>query len=89
MRWHEASAVFAGNGAAGSQTPAQFALRFCLSQPDVWTVIPGMLTAAQVEENVCASDLGPLSAEELARAGRLYREQEFFLGRRAPVPVKL
>jgi aryl-alcohol dehydrogenase-like predicted oxidoreductase len=88
-RWHEATEVFARCQASGDQTPAQFALRFCLSQPGVWTVIPGMLTVAQVEENARASDLGPLSPEELEQVGRLYGEQEFFLGRRAPVLAKL
>ncbi|HXG12145.1 MAG TPA: aldo/keto reductase [Gemmataceae bacterium] len=80
-RWHQAAEVFARFRADGGQTPAQFALRFCLSYPAVWTVIPGMLTAAQVEENVRASDLGPLTAAELKQVEEVYDEREFFLGR--------
>lgn len=81
-RWHEAADVFSRCRAENAkQTAAQFALRFCLSYPGVWTVIPGMLTADQVEENVQASDLGPLSEDELEQVEGLYREQEFFLGK--------
>jgi aryl-alcohol dehydrogenase-like predicted oxidoreductase len=87
-RWHEASALFARCRAGDPrQTPAQFALRYCLSYPGVWTVIPGMLTVRQVEENVRASDLGPLSGEERRQAERLAEGQEFFLGRRARIKV--
>lgn len=81
-RWHAAAEVFAPCRAErAQQTAAQFALRFCLSYPSVWTVIPGMLTADQVEENVQASELGPLSEDELEQVEGLYREQEFFLSK--------
>lgn len=45
----------------------QFALRFCLSQPAVSTVIPGMRTPAHVASNAAASDAGPLSPAVLAK----------------------
>ena len=45
----------------------QFALRFCLSQPAVSTVIPGMRTPAHVGSNAAASDAGPLSSALLAK----------------------
>jgi aryl-alcohol dehydrogenase-like predicted oxidoreductase len=45
----------------------QFALRFCLSQPAVSTVIPGMRTPAHVGSNAAASDAGPLSPALLAK----------------------
>ncbi|GGF23931.1 oxidoreductase [Aliidongia dinghuensis] len=48
-------------------TRAQIALRYCLSYPEVSTVIPGMLGAADVQENVRASDFGPLPAEDRSR----------------------
>lgn len=53
------------------ETMAQAALAFVLSQPAVSTVIPGAKTAAQVEENVAASDLAPLPDEDLRRAEEL------------------
>lgn len=52
-------------GAASSM--ARGALRFCLSHPAVSSVIPGMRSSAQVDENCAASDDGPLSVEVLAK----------------------
>jgi aryl-alcohol dehydrogenase-like predicted oxidoreductase len=49
------------------RTLAQAAIAFCLSQPAVSTVITGAKTPGQVEENTVASELAPLSHEELAR----------------------
>jgi aryl-alcohol dehydrogenase-like predicted oxidoreductase len=80
-RWAEASRLFiAAVAERERQTPAQLALRFCLSLPGVSTVIPGMLTAAEVEENAAAADLGPLGAPDLAEIGRVYDSHTFFLG---------
>jgi aryl-alcohol dehydrogenase-like predicted oxidoreductase len=57
------------------ETPArslvQAAIAFCLSQPAVSTVITGAKTPGQVEENASASELAPLSAEDLARIASL------------------
>lgn len=61
------------------ETAAQRALRFCLSFRAVSTVIPGMLTCAHVEENVRASDLGPLEPGELEGISGLYQERSFFV----------
>jgi aryl-alcohol dehydrogenase-like predicted oxidoreductase len=81
-RWRQAQDIFRDAlGRNGNETPAQFALRFCLSHPGVTTVIPGMLTPAHVEENIPASELGPLSSEELQRIQQVYQEQTFFLGK--------
>jgi len=65
---------------SNGQTPAQFALRFCLSFPAISSVIPGMLTAAHVDDNTPASDLGGLPDSERARIMEIYREHDFFLG---------
>ena len=51
-------------GAAG--TLARGALRFCLSHPAVTSVIPGMRSDAQVDENCTAGSEGPLPADVLA-----------------------
>jgi aryl-alcohol dehydrogenase-like predicted oxidoreductase len=52
--------------AAGSQEPlAVTALRFCLSNPTVSSVIPGMRQIRNVEQNLAVSETGPLSAEIL------------------------
>ena len=44
---------------------AATALRFCLSNPAVSTVIPGMRTRRNVEANCAVPDAGPLRAETL------------------------
>ena len=62
-----------------NQTPAQIALRFCLSYPSVSTTIPGMLTRGQVEEDVRASELGPLTEAERSAMEEVYRSRTFFL----------
>lgn len=51
--------------AAGSM--ASGALRFCLSHPQVSTVIPGIRTVEQAELNAAASDDGPLPPEVIER----------------------
>jgi aryl-alcohol dehydrogenase-like predicted oxidoreductase len=48
-------------GAASSM--ARGALRYCLSHPAVSTVIPGMRNVQQADENLAASDDGPLLPE--------------------------
>jgi aryl-alcohol dehydrogenase-like predicted oxidoreductase len=59
-----------------SRSLVRGALRFCLSHPAVSTVIPGMRSTAQVEENCATSGDPPITAEELAdlREHRWVRE---------------
>jgi aryl-alcohol dehydrogenase-like predicted oxidoreductase len=52
-----------------ARTLPELALRFCLSAPEVTTVIPGMRRPAHVRANAAASERGPLPArlrEQLA-----------------------
>lgn len=58
-------------GAAASM--ARGALRYCLSHPAVSTVIPGMRSPAQVDENTAASDDGPLPGDVLRELRRHHR----------------
>ncbi len=58
------------------QTPTQKALRYCLSQPAVATVLPGMLGAREVEENAQAGSLAPLQAADVARIHAIVAEAE-------------
>ncbi|MDX9975604.1 MAG: aldo/keto reductase [FCB group bacterium] len=53
------------SGPASASNLAELALRFCLSHPAVSTVIPGMRRPAHVEENVRASEAGPLQEHVL------------------------
>ena len=79
--WAEAGQRFAGAiGQDGQkQTEAQVALRYCLSYSGVSTAIPGMLTREHVEENLQASDMGPLSRDELTEIEAIYKENVFFV----------
>ena len=80
-QWAGASQLFSTAVANRKQTDAQFALRFCLSHPSVSTAIPGMLTREHVEENLLASDLGPLPEAGLRQLEKIYSEHTFFVGR--------
>ncbi|HLK34265.1 MAG TPA: aldo/keto reductase [Terriglobales bacterium] len=55
------------DAAISVQDLPQFALRFCLSDPAVSTVIPGMRTPAHVASNAAASAAGPLSPAVLQK----------------------
>ena len=54
------------------QTLAQFALRWILMHPAVSCAIPGGKNPAQVEDNVAAAAMPPLSDEAMRRARELY-----------------
>jgi aryl-alcohol dehydrogenase-like predicted oxidoreductase len=56
-------------------TLAQLALRWILMFPAVTCAIPGAKRAAQVDENVAAADLSPLTPETMAAIQRVYDEQ--------------
>ncbi len=59
------SALLADLDLVASDLP-QVAIRFCLSNPAVSTVIPGMRSLRSVEANASYSGLGPLPANSLA-----------------------
>jgi aryl-alcohol dehydrogenase-like predicted oxidoreductase len=81
-RWAQAHALFSALiDSVPGQTPAQFALRYCLSHPCVSTVIPGMLTAAQVRENAAASAMQPLDTAMRERVDETCRRHEFFVAK--------
>lgn len=78
--WHKASRLFESVlKKRPEQTSAQFALRFCLSYPVVSTIIPGMLTGVQVEENAQSSRMGALTPEELTGIQSVYTAHDFFV----------
>jgi aryl-alcohol dehydrogenase-like predicted oxidoreductase len=59
-----------------SRTLAQASLRFVLDHRDVSTVIPGLKTPLQSEEDLQVSEIPPLTGEDLLRI-RILREQGF------------
>jgi aryl-alcohol dehydrogenase-like predicted oxidoreductase len=68
------AAVQASPGRSG----AQAALRFCLAHP-LSTVIPGILTADEAEENAAASAAGPLPAPAVQAVLGINRLRQFFV----------
>jgi aryl-alcohol dehydrogenase-like predicted oxidoreductase len=56
-------------------TMAQLALRWILDHPEVSVVIPGASRPDQVQANVAAASVPPLSAELHAALAKVYREQ--------------
>lgn len=80
-KWTNANSLFAPVLSQESkQTQAQLALRFCLSYEAVSTVIPGMLSRCEVEENGLSSDLGPLPKGTLDGLEGIYQANSFFVG---------
>ena len=55
---------------------AQTALRFVLSREEVSTVIPGAKTPDQAEQNITASELGPLSKDDIVVIEKLFGGEE-------------
>jgi L-galactose dehydrogenase/L-glyceraldehyde 3-phosphate reductase len=56
-------------------TLSAVALRFCLDNADIATVVPGFKSVAEVEEAVRVADAAPLGGAKVAELGRLYRRQ--------------
>jgi len=53
-------------------TPAQNAIRFCLSFDEISTVIPGMLTKYHVRENIMSVELPKLNGWQLNQIKKIY-----------------
>lgn len=56
------------------RTPSQAALAYILSYDAVSVIIPGAMSLPELEDNVSASDVSPLPAEDVRAAEALYRE---------------
>lgn len=69
-------------GAEAASLP-ELALRFCLSRPEVSTVIPGMRREAHVRANAAVSDGRTLSPEMLGRLRGHAWEKNWYAGSRA------
>jgi L-galactose dehydrogenase/L-glyceraldehyde 3-phosphate reductase len=54
-------------------TLSRVALRFCLDNPNIATVVPGIKNMAELEETAACTDLPPLDAQEVAELQRIYR----------------
>ena len=88
--WVEGCRQFATSiGEKTGNTPAQVALRYCLSFDAVGCAIPGILTPEEATENAAASDAGPLSQDEMSEIAEIYTTTEFMVRKLArPVSTK-
>ncbi|HEY7397721.1 MAG TPA: aldo/keto reductase [Gaiellaceae bacterium] len=75
--WRRAQAIAAAADVSTGEL-ADLALRFCLSQPAVSTVIPGMRSVRNVERNVAAAGRGPLDGELLEQLRAHRWERNFY-----------
>lgn len=81
-RWAEAYKLFVEVVRKHSdQSYVQMALKFCLSYEGVSSVIPGMLSVAEVDENAAVSDLGSFEAAEMEKLNEIHRQNSFFIGK--------
>ena len=62
-----------------SQTKYPICPRFCLSYPQVVSAIPGILNEKEVKENIIASNLGPLEADQIREFQKAYQEIRFLI----------
>jgi aryl-alcohol dehydrogenase-like predicted oxidoreductase len=58
---------------------AELALRFCLSAPEVSTVIPGMRSVRNAELNMAVSEKGSLPADVLAKLSEHRWIRDFYV----------
>ncbi|MBI2470963.1 MAG: aldo/keto reductase [Planctomycetes bacterium] len=78
QRWAKAPDLFSFLNQGKNRTPTQLALRFCLDHKSASTVIPGMMNCNEVRENILASSLEALNAEEVARIKLIYEGNIFY-----------
>lgn len=78
QRWAEAPRLFDFLAVPGRRSLVQACLRFCLDQEAISTVIPGMMSMREVEENAQASGLEPLTPAERQRIAEIYRTHDFY-----------
>jgi aryl-alcohol dehydrogenase-like predicted oxidoreductase len=80
--WIDGAAdLLAAMKAAPGREGAQSALRFRRACPAISSVIPGILTPAEADENALASARGPLPPETVEVVLEINRERRFFVAR--------
>ena len=76
QRWASSVRFFEQLLEKTGNTPAQLALRYCLSFSQVTSVIPGMMRVKEIDEDVSVSGYAPLDQEDLDLIRRMYQEYE-------------
>lgn len=76
--WARAPKLFESLCEGKEWSAVDLALGFCLSFEAISTVIPGILTPEQAEENARASSFPRLTDEEIKKAIEIYKSNTFF-----------
>lgn len=77
--WTHAPKLFsAAIDPESGQTFGQIALRYCISYPAISTIIPGMHTSMEAEENIASIAWGPLNERQRISAECVYKNHVFF-----------
>jgi len=76
--WADAPTLFKGLTEGKRRSYVQLALQFCLGQPAISTIIPGMMRESEVEEDLAAASLPPLTAAELEEIKAIYKANTFY-----------
>lgn len=74
-----AKELLAAVASAPGVASVQSALRFCLSFQGVSSVIPGILSPQEAEDDALASDLGPLGEQAVAAVFQINSRRQFFV----------
>jgi len=77
-RWSDAPYLFECLYTKKKISPAQLALKFCLTFKNISTVIPGMMNSKEVKENIKSSDIDDLSKEDIIKIKKIYETHDFF-----------
>ncbi len=78
-RWTDAPQLFTKLNDGKTRTLAQLALLFPFAWKSVSTVIPGMLSPEEADENVSIADLKPLTKKEISMIRKIYKGNSFFV----------
>ena len=76
--WQRGAQIFSQNNPYTGHSLSQFALRFCLDNPGISTVIPGPMTIKEVLENATASELPTLSQKIIGQIRKIYQDNDQF-----------
>jgi aryl-alcohol dehydrogenase-like predicted oxidoreductase len=76
--WAEATSLFSCLTEGKGRSYVQLALLYCLAQEAITTVIPGMMKASEVLEDLGTLDLPPLTQGELDEIKKIYDSNVFY-----------
>ena len=76
--WATAPKLFEALNHGKGRSLTQLALLFCIANPSVSSVIPGMLRTDEVLENMAVSSLNKLTSSELDEIRNIYKENLFY-----------